>query len=392
MKIAIYAPNYLPAVRYGGPVQSSHGLARGLVRQGCTVTVFTTDVDGPGRLDVPLGMPVPMDGVCVRYFPLAAPRRLYRSPAMTRALAAALPATDVLHINGAYLLPGPTAARIARTLRVPYVHAPRGMLVPDMIAGKSRWVKKAWIAGIERHALRGAAAIHATADSEADGLRRLGLDLAPVHVIENGVDAPQVIDATESAALWHDVPRGSRVAMLGRLDWMKGMDLAIRAVAQVPGSHLRIAGPDHAGLRPSLEAIARETGASDRVGFAGMIDGSRKWAFLAGADVVLVPSLRESFGITVAEALAAGTPVVTTEGVGAGSIVRRIDPACVVPRTPDALAAAIRAILGDDARRARLGAAGAALLRSEYGWDAIAARMIRLYESILTGRPGVRGR
>ena len=389
MKVAIYAPNYLPAARYGGPVQSSHGLARGLVRQGCAVDVFTTDVDGPGRLDVPVAVPVPIDGVRVRYFPIAAPRRLYRSPAMTREFAAALPAADVLHINGAYLLPGPTAARIARQFSVPYVHAPRGMLVPDMIAGKSRWVKRGWIAGLERTALRGASAIHATADSEADGLRRLGLDLAPVHVIENGVDAPPEIDAAESAALWHDIPRGARVAMLGRLDWMKGMDIAIRAIATIPDARLRIAGPDHAGLRPSLEAVAQETGASGRVSFAGMIDGSRKWAFLAGADVVLVPSLRESFGITVAEALAVGTPVVVTEGVGAASLVRRIDPDCVVARTPDGLAAAIRSILGDDARRARLGAAGAALLRDEYGWDAIACRMIRLYETILR-RPGPR--
>ena len=66
MKVAIYAPNYLPAARYGGPVQSSHGLARGLVRQGCAVDVFTTDVDGPGRLDVPVAVPVPIDGVRVR--------------------------------------------------------------------------------------------------------------------------------------------------------------------------------------------------------------------------------------------------------------------------------------------------------------------------------------
>lgn len=390
MKIAIYAPNYLPAVRYGGPVQSSHGLARALVRQGCAVDVFTTDVDGPGRLDVPIAVPVPMDGVRVRYFPIVAPRRLYRSPAMKRDFAAVLPTADVLHINGAYLLPGPAAARIARRLRVPYVHAPRGMLVPDMIAGKSRWVKRGWIAGLERSALHGASAIHATAVSEAEGLRRLGLDLAPVHVIENGVDAPPAIDADESATLWRDIPCGSRVAMLGRLDWMKGMDVAIRAIATVPGAHLRIAGPDHAGLRPSLEAIAQETGASDRVSFAGMIDGSRKWAFLAGADVVLVPSLRESFGITVAEALAVGTPAVVTAGVGASGIVRRIDPACVTPRTPDDLAAAIRMLLGDDARRARLGAVGAALLRDEYGWDAIAKRMIRLYETIIAARPGSR--
>ena len=374
-------------MRYGGPVQSSHGLAKALVRQGCAVDVFTTDVDGPDRLDVPLGVPVPIDGVTVRYFPTAAPQRIYRSPAMTAAFERLLPDADVLHINGAYLLPGPAAARIARRHRVPYVHAPRGMLVREMIAGKSRFVKKAWIAALERRALAGAAAIHATADLEADSLRQLGLDLAPVHVIGNGVDAPPRIDAAEGERLWAGIPRGSRVAMLGRLDWMKGMDLAIRAVAAVPESRLVIAGPDHAGLRPALEGLARETGAAGRVGFAGMVEGDAKWAFLAAADLVLVPSLRESFGITVAEALAVGTPVVATEGVGASGIVRRIDPANVVERSPEALAAAIRRLLQDEALRAATGAAGKTLMQRDYGWAAVAARTIALYGDIVAAGP-----
>lgn len=387
MKVAIYAPNYLPAVRYGGPVQSSHGLAKALVGQGCAVDVFTTDVDGPDRLDVPLGIPVSIDGVRVRYFPIVAPRRIYRAPAMTAALDRLLPESDILHINGAYLLPGPTAARIARRHGVPYVHAPRGMLAPDMIAGKSRWVKRAWIASLERAALRGAAAIHATADLEAEGLRRLGLDLAPIHVIANGVDMPARVDTALSERLWSGMPRGQRVAMLGRLDWMKGMDVAIRAIAHVPGSHLRIAGPDHAGLRPSLERLAREAGVAERVSFAGLIEGERKWALLAGADVVLVPSLRESFGMTVVEALAVGTPVIVTEGVGASTIVRRIDPDCVVERTPQALASAIHRLLGNPARRDAIGAAGAALVSRDYGWDAIAARTIALYREAIAAGP-----
>ena len=387
MRVAIYAPNYLPAVRYGGPVQSSHGLAKSLVGQGCAVDVFTTDVDGPDRLDVPLGVPVSIDGVSVHYFPIAAPRRIYRSPAMTAALDRLLPEADVLHINGAYLLPGPTAARIARRHSVPYVHAPRGMLAEDMIAGKSRWVKRAWIASFERAALRGAAAIQATAESEAEGLRRLGLDLAPIHVIANGVELPARVDSAQGETLWKDVPRGRRVAMLGRLDWMKGMDVAIGAIADLPDAHLRIAGPDHAGLRPSLETLARKAGVAAQVSFAGMIAGDRKWAFLAGADVVVVPSLRESFGITVAEALAVGTPVIVTEGVGASGLVRRIDPDCVVERTPQALASAMERLLRDPARRDAIGASGAALIAGDYGWPAIAARMIALYRDIIAAGP-----
>ena len=86
MKILHVVPTYYPAVRYGGPIRSVHGLASALAAQGHDVHVYTTNVDGEGVLPVPLDRPVQLDGVNVWYFATSVGRRLYRSPRMRQAL------------------------------------------------------------------------------------------------------------------------------------------------------------------------------------------------------------------------------------------------------------------------------------------------------------------
>jgi glycosyltransferase involved in cell wall biosynthesis len=376
MRVLLYAPNYLPATRYGGPIRSSHGLASALVDQGHDVSVVTSNVDGVGTLDVPLGRAVNIDGVKVHYFPIGAPRPLYRSQAMLRAVRDMIAKFDVVHTNGMFLWPGPMIAAAARRASVPYVVAPRGMLAPELISAKSTWIKWAWITLYERRHLAGAAVIHVTSDLEANDIRRAGLDLAPLAVIPNGIDVKSArISPKAGDVYWRGVPAGHRVAFLARLDWKKGADLAIDAVATIKDANLWIGGYDQIGLRKGLEAKAMAAGCGDRVRFLGPVEGADKWAFLAGADILVVPSVNENFGITVAEAMAVGTSVVCTEGVGAGEIVRRVDPGCVVPRTLDAVARSLADLLDQPQRRVRFAEAAVSLIQGEYSWSAIATQM-----------------
>lgn len=380
MRILIFAPNYLPATRYGGPVRSTHGLARGLVELGHNVDVVTTDVDGPRRLDVPLDHPIEMDGVQVHYCPIAKPRRIYYSPALAQRSVSLLPHADAVHINGMFLWPGPHIARAARRLRKPLVISPRGMLMPEMVAGKSPLVKRAWITLQERANLAGATAIHVTSKGEAEGLRKVGLDLAPISVIGNGVQIPvRAPSRAEIDAIWGDVLPGKRVAFLARLDWTKGVDMAIEAARAHSQAVIRLAGHDQIGLQAKLTPrLVREDGSI--VGsFLGPLDGADKWAFLAGADVLLVPSVSESFGMSVAEAMAMGTPVIATEGVGAATMLSQLDPGLVVPREQAALNDALVALLADDTRRAAIGGAGRAMVTAELSWSGISEQMLALY-------------
>lgn len=383
MRVLLYTPNYLPSTRYGGPVQSCHGLARTLVEMGHEVDVVTSNLDGADFLDVPLDKTVKLDGVSVRYFPITLPKRLYRAPMLARSVAARIEQYDVVHINGCFLWPGPVVAGIAKRACKPLIVTPRGMLVSELIAARSTVAKKIWISFFERRVLRRAAALHVTTEREAEDIRALGLDLSPIHVIPNAVDVPPHTPKLETQDIhWQRIPRGQRIAFLGRIDWKKGVDLAVDAVGQLPNADLLIAGYDQMGLVAKLKQRVAESRYPGETQFIGPVEGDAKWAFLAGADVVLVPSIHENFGIVVAEALAVGIPVVCTERVGAATIVKRLEPDAVVPRTADALAAAIACLLADPARRSTFGARGRALVKKEFTWPMIADRMSELYDSV----------
>ena len=190
LRLLHIVPTYLPALRYGGPIRSVHALCRALAADGHDVHVFTTSVDGPADSDVPLARPVDLEGVKVTYFPSRRLRRLYWSPPMRRALAASVGGFDVVHLHAVYLWPIWAGARAARAQGVPYVISPRGMLVPELMRRKSRWVKAAWIALIERTNLEAAAAIHTTSSVEAGHLSGFGWKLPPIATIPHGVDDP----------------------------------------------------------------------------------------------------------------------------------------------------------------------------------------------------------
>jgi glycosyltransferase involved in cell wall biosynthesis len=208
----------------------------------------------------------------------------------------------------------------------------------------------------------------------------MGLDLAPISVIGNGVQMP-AHEPTQAdiEEIWGDVSPGMRVAFLARLDWTKGADMAIEAARTHPHAVIRLAGHDQIGLRALLEPRLQREDGSCCGAFLGPLDGRRKWAFLAGADVVLVPSVSESFGMSVAEAMAMGTPVIATEGVGAATMLNQLDPGLVVPRDQAALNAALAAILADAARRTAIGRVGRTMVTAELSWIGIAERMLALY-------------
>src|SRR6266567_5101717 len=132
MRILHVVPSYLPAVRYGGPIFSVHGLCRALAARGHHVEVLTTNVDGSSNSAVPLGVPVSLDGVHVSYFPSKVLRRLYWSPPLARALDTKISSFNLVHLHSVFLWPTWAAVRSAKRARVSYLISPRGMLVKEL--------------------------------------------------------------------------------------------------------------------------------------------------------------------------------------------------------------------------------------------------------------------
>lgn len=372
MRILHVTPTYVPAWRYGGPIVSVHGLCRALVRRGHDVAVYTTTVDGDADLDVQPGARCDVDGVAVTYYRCDGPRRLFWSRALRRALASTVRHFDVVHAHACFLLPPTWAARAAAAARVPYVFSPRGMLVPELIAARSGWIKRAWIRGFDAWTLRHAAAIHVTSERERTDLLRVVPDVSRFAVVANGVDWPERVPERAAQA------SGLRVLCLGRINWKKGLDLAIRAVARVPGASLRIVGNDEEGLQPELDALARHIGFADRLAWSGPLYGDAKLAAFEAADVLLMPSLSENFGNSALEAMAAGLPVVTTPEVGAAALVRAAGAGLVVERHERALVSALCELAMDPVACRSMGQAGRVAAMS-HRWDEKAVQMETVY-------------
>jgi glycosyltransferase involved in cell wall biosynthesis len=374
-------PSYYPAVRYGGPIRSVHALGAALVRRGHQVSVYTTNIDGDGDLDVPLGTPVDMDGVLVHYFPVGAIRRLCWSPALAWKLRRTVADFDLVHLHSVFLWPTYSAARAAHRMRVPYIVSPRGMLVRDVIRAKSRFAKSAWIALVERRSLSEAARVHVTAEIEEAEVKALGLRLPDTFCVPNGVSWPSRHSALEAGPFAH-IPQ--RYALfLSRVNRKKGLDRLIRAWKWVPQLALVIAGNDDEGILPQLNALARSEGVAERLTFLGPVSDEHKWALYENAQMFILPSYSENFGNVVAEAMAMACPVVITPDVGLAKLVREVDCGVITSGEPRVLAQAITDLQQNELQRKRLGASGRQAAIERLSWDGVAAQMEAEYYRIL---------
>ena len=379
MKVLHILPSYLPAVRYGGPILSVHGLCKALAVRGHEVEVFTTNVDGPGESSVPLGTPADMDGVKVSYFPVPALRRLYWAPRMHKALRQRLGSFDIVHTHSVFLWPTWAAARTARHLGVPYVLAPRGMLVDDLIQRRSRLLKRGWIALVERKNIAEAALIHFTSRIEAEEAAALRLSMRDSCIVPNGVEVSDFAAARE-------VGGEPFLLFIGRINWKKGLDRLIAALPRIRECKLVIAGNDEEGLKPKLELQAANAGVRGRMSFVGPVYGADKAALLSRASLLVVPSSSENFGNVVIEAMAAGCPVAVTPEVGAADIVRESAAGAVLQGDPASLAAGISSLMSDPAALERMGQKGREFVRRRYSWDSIGIQMEEAYQSVIARR------
>lgn len=385
MRILHVVPSYIPAWRYGGPIKSVHGLCRGLVDLGHDVHVFTTNVDGPGDSNVPLGAPVDIDGVKVWYFPSQRLRRLYWSPRMAKALEEQTGSFDLLHLHSIYLWPTWAAARAARRAGIPYLVSPRGMLVKEMVKRKNRWLKTVWLTFIERCNLERSAGVHVTSRLEAEDALQFGYLFPTIVTIPNGIDLPEEAGTEMISSAIQQLLTGlnSYILYIGRINWKKGLDRLIPALIHLPGNHLVIAGNDEENYRPALEALAEAHGVLDRITFTGLVQDVDKAALLQNATVLVLPSYSENFGNVVLEAMAAACPVAVTPEVGAADIVQQYGAGLVIDGDPAILGNGLRDMLEIPEELARMGQRGRRAAKYNFTWGAVAKQIEQVYTQIL---------
>ncbi len=379
MKVVHVAAYFAPAWEYGGPPRSMLALCQAQRAAGIDAEVFTTTATGEGELPAHCDGIV-FEGVPVRYFPRGNPKWLLASAAMWRPLRAALERADVAHLHGLFNGTVWMAGLLARN-RVPYVISPRGML-QDAALGHHLWRKRAAWQLFDRSAFHHAALWHATSPFEADALRSNGT--TPVVEIPNAV-AERVVppDLAEEAQRALGIPSDPYVVFLGRLHPIKRLDLLIDAFAtvarEIPAARLVIAGPDETGQRSALAARVAPLGA--RVQWTGQVDGAVKTGLLAGSRALVLCSDSESFGMSVAEAMAAGVPVVVTRSCP-WPIVEVEGCGFWIEQSPDAIANALVTLLRHPKAAREMGRRGQAVIHRDFAPAAVAERWVSAYESV----------
>jgi glycosyltransferase involved in cell wall biosynthesis len=256
----------------------------------------------------------------------------------------------------------------------------------------------------ERAMLRRAKAIIATSQPYRDSSAALALWLDKTHVIPLGI-ADSSIASDRAAATAGDSPLISpqpsslrpplRILAVGRLSYFKGIDVLLRAIADVAETSLVVIGDGE--CRSALERQARSLGIEARVQFVGRLDMdpagdmTLRTAY-ENADVFCLPSTdrAESFGLVLLEAMRARLPAIASAivGSGVGFVVREGETGLLVtPGDAAALANALRRLAADAGLRARMGAAGAQRWQQEFTLDRAADRVLRLYEQVLAATP-----
>jgi len=287
--------------------------------------------------------------------------------------------TDILHDNGIWLRHNHGLATAAARRGIPRIVSTRGMLEPWAFHHKGFKKTLAWRL-YQRRDLKKANCHHATADSEARNVERFGLGV-PIVAIPNGVDVP--------AARRRAQNRPRTVLFLGRVYPIKGLPMLIEAWACVrpQGWQLRIAGPDEAGHQSDLEKVIISKGLSEAVSFVGRLDGEEKESAFFSADLFVLPSYSESFGMVVAEALAHGLPVLTTTGAP-WSVLRESGCGWWVDPTVAGIAEGLReATVQDSGTLAAMGERGRRVVSTSFGWQRVGEMMISAYEDMLARRP-----
>jgi glycosyltransferase involved in cell wall biosynthesis len=384
MRILHVVPSYIPAYRYGGLIYSVHGLCKALAARNHDVYIFTTNVDGPNDLDVPLGSLVNLDGVKVWYFPSKVIRRLYWSPLMAQELKRQMINFDIVHLHSIYLWPTWAAARTARHFHVPYILAPRGMLIKDVINRKSTLAKKIWIQLIERNNLEKASAIHVTTKIEELECKRFGFNLPPLYIVPNGIDLFPIKPLKEiSEPVKKLINKQPLLLFLSRINWKKGLDRLIPALEYIPDAHFIVAGNDDENYTPYLKKLAKEHNVLERITFTGPVYGDDKQALFRAATVFVLPSYSENFGNVVLEAMAVKCPVVVTPEVGLAEVVSESKAGIVVNGEPHKIAEGLLKIIENDDTRDNMGKRGREIVKKRFSWNVVAEQMELFYHKTL---------
>lgn len=376
---------------YGGPSQMVMGLSSALARENVKVTILTTDSNGDyGQkpLDVPLNCPVKQDGYEIIYFRCSPFRRYKFSLDLLKWLNNHAHEFDLAHIHALFSPISSAAATVCRQKNLPYILRPLGTLDPADLR-KKKQLKQLYAAILERANLAGAAAIHFTSDQEAKISERFGVSthdlVIPLGVIPAGGEGGNAIRSRFNIPF--DVPL---VLFMSRIDPKKGLNLLIPALEKLLSEggnfYFVLAGtnPQDPDYEEKIRYRIENSPLRSHTTITGFVTGELKSALLQAADLFVLPSYYENFGIAVAEAMVAQVPVIISDQVHIWHQVRDSESGWVGTTDVESLVELLREALQNPAECRRRGLRAQEYALQNFSWQAIARQTIQAYNQILT--------
>ncbi|MEI6033647.1 MAG: glycosyltransferase [Verrucomicrobiae bacterium] len=377
MKVLHVIPSVGPL--RGGPSVAAGAMCRALAEEGVECHLACTNDNGPGLLDVPTGERTAHEGVPTWFFRRSFPhwppvREFQIGEGFLSWLAQHAREYDLLHVHALFSFLPSAAMAFARRKGIPYVLRPLGILESYSL-GRSPWKKRAFLALFDSANIQGASAIHLTSRREENVSRIPGR--APRWVIPLGVEAPDSPDATG---------RGNppRIIFLSRWHEKKRIGMLIEALGAVRDLDwkLVLAGAGDTELAGRIHSLVQKFQLDERVSFPGFLSGKAKAQALNEADLFVLPSASENFGIAAAEALAAGLPAIVSRHVALSDEIGSAEAGWICGDDAGALANTLRTALGDPDERRRRGQNAARLARSSFSWKSCAEKLAAGYQEV----------
>lgn len=304
-----------------------------------------------------------------------------------------LPRIDLLHVHGVFDYYTFVTSWLCK--EKPVIISPRGSIMNDAISTKGYVKKHLYLNCIGKSIIRKASAIHLVNQYEKEEFLNVFKANSEefkdkILLIPNGINVEEFNNLPPKGSFKqkYSILKDKRYIMfLGRIDAIKGLDILVESFKKLAAIYddlyLVIAGPDTDGYGKRVKKWLKDAGLLERSVFTGMLTGRDKHEAFVDAEVFVLSSYSENFGIAVVEAMACGIPVVTSDKVGVSREIERNRAGIIVKTDPESLFIGIKSLLDKEELRREVAKNGRKLVEEYYDIDKVADMMIKTYQEVL---------
>lgn len=392
MRILFVIPYFYPAEAFGGPVKVAFDVGRELVKRGHDVVVYTSDAcNRENRLNI---KSAEVEEMKVYYFRnismwFVKESNLFITPELSKKMKSDLKSFDVVHAHEYTTYQNIIVHRFAKKYGVPYVLQAHGSL-PKIGRRARKWIYDLFFGS---YLLRDASRVIALSSMEAKQYGAAGVSAGKIAIIPNGIDLSQYCDLPPKGAFKKKFglsEKGKIVLYLGRINKIKGVDILVRAFADIAANlndtTLVLVGPDD-GYLGELKALIKALRMDSNVLLTGPLYGENKLQAYVDSDVYVLPSRYETFPMGLLEACACGKPVVASMVGGLSDLIADgVTGLLVPPEDFHQLACSIRSLLDDTVTAESIGLRGRESVKHNFAIARVADLLQSLYAEVVYGR------